>query len=400
MPRSGVDAHPGGTLPGGSGRPCRRATLGGGLALALLVAGCTTYQPFDSQAYLQQRIESRLPKDLQGQVDVPFELDPAVIAEVDERLSPAGSERRRTDEVLDYIFGYLDLEYSLSPTRNAVGTFRSREGNCLSFVNLFVGVARHQRLNPFYVEVRDYQRWNYKDGVVVSRGHIVAGINVDGQLSTYDFLPYRPKSYRDFKPIDDLTAMAHYYNNLGAEDLMAGNLDRAEERVRIANRLAPTFEKALNNLGIIHLRRGNAQEAARLYEEQLEKHPENVAFMTNLVRAYQALGREDESEALLVRLEEVNEANPFFYVYRGEWALGEGDTARALEYMRRALRADSEVPEVHVGLVKVYLALGDFARAKHHVERALRLDATHAEAREFAAILDSTPSPGPIDEGG
>ena len=57
-------------------------------------------------------------------------------------------------------------------------------------------MAREQGLNPFYVEVTDYQKWNHREGMVVSQGHIVAGMYLDGELKTYDFLPYRPKAYR------------------------------------------------------------------------------------------------------------------------------------------------------------------------------------------------------------
>jgi hypothetical protein len=32
---------------------------------------------------------------------------------------------------------------------------------------------------------------------------------LDGVLRTFDFLPYRQKAYREFKPIDDLTAAAN-----------------------------------------------------------------------------------------------------------------------------------------------------------------------------------------------
>ena len=53
--------------------------------------------------------------------------------------------------------------------------------------------------------------------------------------------------------------------------------------------------------------------------------------------------------------------------------------------------ADSELPEVHLGLVRVYLATGKMREAKHHVERALRLDATHDEARKFAAMIERGP---------
>ena len=43
--------------------------------------------------------------------------------------------------------------------------------------------------------------------------------------------------------------------------------------------------------------------------------------------------------------------------------------------------------EVHVGFVKVYVALGDLEKARHHLERALKLDATNPEAQELAQML-------------
>ena len=68
-------------------------------------------------------------------------------------------------------------------------------------------------------------------------------------------------------------------------------------------------------------------------------------------------------------------------------ALGRGDTGKALDYMVRALRLDSELPEVHLGLVKVYLALGDLENAKHYLSRALKLDATNQDALRYARLL-------------
>ncbi len=358
-------------------------------AMTVAAGGCSQYQPFDSRAHVVSDLESRIPAELAGYVEVPYFLEEEAKVEIRAELNPTGSERRRTEEIVDYIFSGIELEYSLNPTRNATDTYRARQGNCLSFVNLFVAMARLQRLNPFYVEVEDYQRWHYSDGVVVSRGHIVAGMTVDGELSTFDFLPYRTKGYRDFEPIDDLMAMAHYYNNLGAEALMVGDLPRAEPNLRIATTLAPDFEKAVNNLGVVYLRQGRADKALELYEDALELHPGNVPLLTNLARAYQDLGRGDEAIAVMAQIEDVNLSNPFFFVYRGELALGMGETAEALDYMRRALKIDSEQPEVHVGLLKVFLALGDMSKARHHLQRALRLDATHDEARKYAAMLSA-----------
>jgi len=360
-------------------------------ALLALAAACGGYVPFDGSLALAPEFERRLGAEWQQHVTIPFAIDEELRREVDERVSPAGSETRRRDAVLDFIFGRVGLEYELTPTRTANEAFAAARGNCLSFVNLFVAVGRERRLNPFFVEVEDYQRWNYQDGVVVSRGHIVGGMYVDGEMATYDFLPYRPKSYRDFRPITDLAATGHYYNNLGAEALMANDLDAAEHWLEVAVRLTPDFDKAINNYGIVLLRRGRLDDAARRLEEGAELHPDSVPLLTNLVRAYQLQGRNDQAGGVLDTLEEMNQASPFFYVYRGDAALAAGDGELALDYMRRALRADSEIPEVHVGLARVHLAAGRFSEAKHHVERALRLDATHEEARKYAALIERGP---------
>ncbi len=364
----------------------------GALLLALtLGAACAGYAPLDDRQLLTSEFDRRLGGGWRDGVVVPFAVTDELRAAVDERVSPAGSETRRRDAVLDFIFGWVDLQYALAPTRTAGETFTYGQGNCLSFVNLFVAVGRERRLNPFFVEVEDYQRWNYQDGVVISRGHIVAGMYVDGEMATYDFLPYRPKSYRDFEPITDLAAAGHYYNNLGAEALMENELDAAEKWLDVAVRLAPDFDKAINNRGILLLRRNQVDEAVRVYEEGLELHPQSIPLLTNLVRSYQVQGRHGRAGELLDVLEDLNMASPFFYVYRGDAALAAGDSALALEYMRRAFRADSELPEVHVGLVRVYIATGRVREARHHVERALRLDATHEEARKYAALIERGP---------
>lgn len=361
--------------------------------LLALAAGCSTVLPprtFDSVEYVREQYAERLGPEVATRLPVPFELDEEILLATEGRINRGANERTRVQQVTDFIFGYVGLDYSLTPTRSALETFSARQGNCLSFVNLFVGLGREYRLAPFYVEVEDYHRWNYSEGTVVSHGHIVAGVRVDGKLETFDFLPYRPKSYRDFNPIDDQKAVAHYFNNLGAEALLRGDLERARELTEIAVGLTPWFDKAQNNLGVALLRQGQASEALGVFLEGLEHDPENAALLTNAARAYQDLGRHEQADALLVRLEGVHHSNPFFFVYRGEAALAQGDLESALDYMRRAFRRGDEVPEVHIGLVKVYLAMGERQKALHHLERALRLDATHDEARRFAAMLLGT----------
>ena len=367
------------------------------VAVSCLAAGCSVAsspRTFDSEDFLREQFADRTDPETAAALPIPFAVADEVVAIAEGRINRGATERVRTEQLTDFIFGFLDLEYELTPTRSAMEVFRDRGGNCLSFVNLFVGLGRAYRLNPFYVEVEDYQRWNYSEGMVVSHGHIVAGMRVDGALETFDFLPYRSKSYRDFNPIDDLKATAHYYNNLAAEALLRGDLEQAGKLSRLAVQLVPWFDKAVNNLSVVMLRQGRPWEALDLLETALESSPKNVPLLTNAARAYQDLGRTEEANQVLATLEGLQESNPFFFVYRGEVALAQNDLPGALEYMKKAFRQDSENPQVHVGLVKVYLALGERDKALHHVERALRLDATHDEARKYAALLTRSPDAG------
>lgn len=357
------------------------------LLLVALLGGCTQYEPFDSVGELREEYAERTDVAEAEDLHVPFELDDEIRAYLDERLKPAPREEFRVEQVNDFIFRKIGLEYSLYPTRNAVETYQSRQGNCLSFVNLFVGVARHQRLNPFYVEVNDFQRWRHQDGMILSQGHIVAGMYVNGELRTYDFLPYRPKSYKEFNPIDDITAAAHYYNNLAAEALIDDDIETTERNLKLALDLKPTFEKALNNLGVLRARQGDQAAALAAYRKGLESDDRNVPILSNLARLYQQMGDLEQAEEAMAKIEGAQTTNPFYFIYRGQLALGRGEADEALQYMRRAFRIDTEIPEVHVGLAEAYLALGDIPKARHHVERALKLDATHRDARRLAALI-------------
>jgi tetratricopeptide (TPR) repeat protein len=357
------------------------------LLLALLTTACVQYQDFDSVGHLREQFAQHVGSAAAAGIEVPFEITPELRAALEQRMRQAPSERSKINEVLRFIFEDLELAYSLTPTRNAVDTYLTQKGNCLSFVNLFVGVAREQGLNPFYVEVTDYQKWNHREGMVVSQGHIVAGMYLEGELKTYDFLPYRPKAYRAFKPIDDLTAVAHYYNNLGAEALMASDIPTAMKHLEVATGIAPRFEKGLNNMGVALARSGKPDQALEWYQKGLAIDPENPMILTNLTRLYQQTGRAKEADELLARLETSNASNPFFFVYQGEMALSRGEHEKAIGYMVRALRQDTELPEVHIGFVKVYVALGDLDKARHHLERALKLDATNQDALAYARLI-------------
>ncbi len=362
------------------------------LFVALLLAACSASPSFDSAAHLGDRLAESLGSEAAAQIELPFELDAEILAEVDALLEPRGGHRRRARQIVELIFGPLGLEYSTYPTRTASDTYRARQGNCLSFVNLFVGLARHAGLAPVYVEVIDRRGWSYRQGTVVSHGHIVAGLMIDGELETFDFLPYRAKSYRQLEPLGDLRGVAHFYSNVGAEALIAGDLDAAFRNLELVSRIDPDFVSGLNNLGVLLTRRDEVDGALQVYRRGLDLQPTNAALLSNAARLIRQQGRPDEADELLERLRQTRLASPFHYLVQGERALARGEGTVALERMREALRRDSELPEVHLGLVKTYLALGELSRARHHLGRASKLDPTHPEIVGYRELLEGNGS--------
>ena len=365
--------------------------------------GCAAHEPVDSAHLLRQQYAQRLSVPVQDdpaqddlvQVDfqVPFELTPEIRQFLETDLPRPFREADQADEIVHLIFRVLDLQYEVHPTYDAAQTFQHRSGNCLSFVNLFVGIARERGLNASYVEVEDLRSWSYREGTVVSQGHIVAGLYVDGDLRLFDFLPDPPSAYRRFQVIDDLRAAAHYYNNLAAEALLAGNPQQAVGLGRKAMRLAPDFPKAINNLGVALVRIGETSEAMALYRRGLEIAPDDEALLGNLAAALDRQGQTEEAQEILERVSELRESNPWIFLYRAELALGREAPGEALNFLAEALRRESELPEVHLGLVKTYLALGELDRARHHLERLIQLDPGSREAQRYASLLQGSRMP-------
>ena len=89
--------------------------------LALVALGaCSTYEPFHTIPHLEQQYTDRLPADLVDEVTVPFELSEDVREALVGRMrNPSARDELKVDYILDFIFTTLELEYSLTPTRDA-----------------------------------------------------------------------------------------------------------------------------------------------------------------------------------------------------------------------------------------------------------------------------------------
>lgn len=281
--------------------------------------------------------------------------------------------------IFDQRYG-LGFQYASHPTLTAAEALERRQGNCLSLVNLFVAMSRSVEIDTFFVEVEDFETFERRGDSVVRSTHVVGGVMIGTELRTVDFAPDRPKTYRKLRVLDDTEAAAHYFNAVGAEALLAGELERAEPLLRRAIELTPTLAEAWNNLGLVARRAGRLDEAIGHLEHALAAEPEFVPALENLTGIYRQAGDDRRAEASAARALELKTRNPYYLVTQAWSDFRAGDLDAAEEHLERARRLDKRIPEIHLLLGRVALARGDVERADDLFHRAERLGGEVSES--------------------
>ncbi|MBB5014231.1 transglutaminase-like domain-containing protein [Rehaibacterium terrae] len=301
----------------------------------------------------------------------------AVPAELRERVQTQVVERARTPEqrlqlLIEFMFAPdgMALEYDLQTTLSVEETWRLRRGNCLSFTLAFVTLARAVGVEAYAQEVDQVLAWIEQDGTIFHSGHINAGVRIQGRRYTVDFDRSVVATRGRPRIVDDHRALAHLYNNRGAELLAQG--DHAGARAFFDAALARDvgFAAAWNNLGVLQLRVGDPEGAERAYFAALAHDSEHLPTLTNLTSLYRAQGRAGRLAEYERRMLEVQRRDPFHNFILGLEHERRGEFAAAADYFQRAIRLHDGEFRFHLALARVYQEMGELRRAERSLERA------------------------------
>jgi Flp pilus assembly protein TadD len=157
-------------------------------------------------------------------------------------------------------------------------------------------------MRAYYAETLDIDSdWSADLELSVAAGHIAVVIPTSHGRAFIDFSGTLSPTRR-FRPISDLEALAHYYNNRGYELLhlamRAGREPPWSEALlefERAARIAPGFAQAWNNVGLALRRLGRHQQAERAYRRALELQADLLSAYLNLAALYVADGALDSA---------------------------------------------------------------------------------------------------------
>jgi tetratricopeptide (TPR) repeat protein len=193
------------------------------------------------------------------------------------------------------------------------------------------------------------------------------------------------------RPITEQRALAHFYNNRGAEHMAEGDTAQARAYLDAALAMAPAFPAGWNNLGVLDTREGRLDQARKDYEQALQLQPRHAAALTNASALYRRLGDARRADVLAKRLEQVQKSDPFAQFRFGNEAEQRHDYAQAIAYYQQAVRLYSSAHQFHFGLARAYFLAGNTRRASLAMLRARDLAGEDADVLRatYQAKLDS-----------
>lgn len=306
---------------------------------------------------------------------IPYEVDQEIVEMTRMVTRHRLSNREKVEAITRLIFDRrhgLGFDYASHPTLTAIEAKEQRYGNCLSLVNLFVAMSRSAGVRTFFVEVEDFETFErYSDSVVRST-HVVGGVVLGRELKTVDFVPDRPKIYRKLRILSDEEATAHYFNAVGAEALLAGDLPQAEGLLSKAIEIQPDLTEAWNNLAVTARRGNRLDEAIAHLRHALEIDPEFAPAVENLSGFYRLQGDTERARAMADRALELKTVNPYYLIEQAHRSFRRGDLETTEDLAKRARRLDKRIPEAHLMLGRVALERGDEKKAERLFTRAQR----------------------------
>jgi tetratricopeptide (TPR) repeat protein len=202
-----------------------------------------------------------------------------------------------------------------------------------------------------------------------------------------DFDPQAIRSRFPRVPVSKQSVLAMFYNNKGADALVANSYTRAYKYFKAATEVAPQLQQSWTNLGVLYRMKGELKHAENVYQHALSLDSENLTVWENLAILYRHQNRHEESKQLLASVETKRKTNPFYHFILGEQSFEDGEFAKALAHYQRAVRLDRKNHEILFGLAKAYYELGDISNAQRYLQGAVNFSPDKYSAQHYSSKL-------------
>ena len=333
-----------------------------------------------------------------SQVDI-LEMTPEMKEFIDSYVAGARNKHARMKRLVYAIIGDGNFELIYDDkTRTAPETFREARGNCLSFTNLFIAMARYLEIHAEYQEVEIPPDWSIAGESFMFSQHVNVLVDLGvGIQRVVDFNQYDFRISYEREVISDRRARAHYFSNIGVEHMMRGETALAYANFRQALREDRKFTAAWINMGVLHRREKYPNYAETSYRQALIIDHFNLIAMSNLANLYEEEGETELAERYLGRVKLHRMTNPYYRYQIANSAFIDGDYKTAIENLKYAIKKRDEEDRFYFLLSLSYLMSGDKEEAQRWMRKAEEVAEQRDRQQNYSQKLNLLMSQDPAE---
>ncbi len=379
-----------------------------GVMLALVVAGCAaTPVPFQAIPYdaPTQAEREALPMQLvtgEALFDPPVHVSEApevdvlnmseemrafVAEQVDGRRLSVARLRWLLQGLVDR--GYFATTYEANLTQSAADTFDNQRGNCLSYTNMFVALAREAGLPAYYQLVDVPPSYDADSGWLLRNNHInvvIQGVRYASETDqfTIDFNVQAPDYSYDRHVVSDEFARALFYANLAVDALRAKQTRVAFAYLQKAMALEPRHSDFWVNVGAIYAHHGLPEPARQAYQQAVDLDASNKSGLKGLARAHEELGNFEMAARLNQKIRDDEQRNPFYHFARAQRAYEAASYVETIAAVDAAIELRPRTPRFHFLKSLAQYRLGDTKEAKRSIRMAQKYEKYKSRQNQYA----------------
>ncbi len=174
---------------------------------------------------------------------------------------------------------------------------------------------------------------------------------------------------------------------LGGIAAKSGNAPSAIELFTRALEARPDFAKAHSNLGALLLGRGEAEAAVDHFEKAIASEPDFAPAYTNLGTALMKSGRFADAATAFERAVQLEPDNALGYNNLGAVLLRQGREDEAIARFKKAIKLEPDLAMAHNNLGNALMQNGDLEGAAASFRRALELGPDLAEVHTNLGLV-------------
>jgi len=284
--------------------------------------------------------------------------------------------RRLLKGLADY--GYFGHTYVADITRTASDTFERKSGNCLSYTNMFIALAREAGLDARYQIVDVPPSWDADAGYLIRYTHVnvlMKGIEIDplyGRDTSVDFNDVLPEPDYPRRTISDRDATALFYANQSVNMLRNGELREAFVYLKKSIELDPDNPNLWINLGAFYAKQERFQQALDAYLVALHEDPGSRGAVSGLARAHYLMGNFEEAAQYEAQARRYRDSNPYYHYAVAQAEYEQDHYDQALEAINTAIGLKYRNGRFHFLKGLTEYKLGDYEHAQDSFRRAAR----------------------------